>query len=45
MNIIVIALLGFLFDFSLEISTTNYETDTKFNYCLNVVKGNCELCE
>ncbi|CAK88462.1 unnamed protein product (macronuclear) [Paramecium tetraurelia] len=45
MNIIVFALLTFLFDLSFEISTTNYETDTKFNYCLNVVKGNCELCQ
>lgn len=45
MNIIVIPLLAFLFDVSFEISTTNYVTDTKFSYCLSIVKGNCELCE
>ncbi|CAD8095274.1 unnamed protein product [Paramecium sonneborni] len=45
MKIFLFTLLTILFDFGYEISTKVYETNEKFNNCLNVVKGNCELCK
>ncbi|CAD8097272.1 unnamed protein product [Paramecium sonneborni] len=45
MSIILFTLLTLLFDLAFEISITEYQTNPRFKNCLNVIKGNCEMCD